>query len=77
MKNRTKKVVAMCMGALMALAVVTGCGSATETKQDEAKSGKVVVNIEGTVSRRPGTSRILGRDVLSGSVHAYCVIWYG
>ncbi len=50
MKNRTKKVVTMCMGALMALAVVTGCGNATEAKQDEAKGGKVVVNIEGTVS---------------------------
>ena len=38
MKNRTKKVVAMCMGVLMALAVVTGCGNSTETKQPEVKS---------------------------------------
>lgn len=50
MKNKTKKVMSVGMGALMAFAMLIGCGKATETKQDTGVSGKVVVNIEGTIT---------------------------
>lgn len=45
-----KKVVTMCLAAMMALAMLIGCGNAAPTEPDVKPTGKVVVNIEGTVT---------------------------
>lgn len=45
-----KKAVSLCLVALMAFALFTGCGNTADTKPDEGATGKVVVNIEGTVT---------------------------
>ncbi|MBQ8638645.1 MAG: hypothetical protein IJ468_05705 [Lachnospiraceae bacterium] len=47
---KMKKMVGMCLVALTTCAMLIGCGSSSTKTPDEAKSGKVVVNIEGTVS---------------------------
>lgn len=49
-----KKVLSVCMVALTAIAVMTGCGSAKQEKPTMGTSGKVVVNIEGTISAVDG-----------------------
>lgn len=47
-----KKVVCMCLGAIMAFSMLVGCDNEAASTQDsaDATAGKVVVNIEGTVS---------------------------
>lgn len=45
-----KKVVTMCLAAMMALVMLIGCGNAAPTEPDVKPTGKVVVNIEGTVT---------------------------
>lgn len=45
-----KKIVTMCLAAMMALSLLIGCGNAALPELDTKSSGKVVVNIEGTVT---------------------------
>ena len=44
-----KKVISVCMIALTAIAMMTGCGNAEQEKPSTGVAGKIVVNIEGTV----------------------------
>lgn len=45
-----KKIVSLCLAALMMFGVMTACGSNAAANQEERTTGKVVVNIEGTVA---------------------------
>lgn len=45
-----KKAVSMCVVALIAFCMLTGCGNSNTTKPDEATTGKLVINFEGMVS---------------------------
>ena len=45
-----KKIVSMCLAAMMLVGVLTACGSNTAAPTNTGTKGKVVVNIEGTVT---------------------------
>lgn len=49
-----KKVVSLCLAALMMFGVLTACGSNTAATPTGSTTGKVVVNIEGTVTAVDG-----------------------
>lgn len=49
MKKTGKQVACMCLAALMACAAFTSCGKDAPSVTNEASSGKVVINLEGTV----------------------------
>lgn len=50
-----KKLLAMCLASVMLFAALTACGSNASTPPDGGTTGKVVVNIEGTVTAVNGS----------------------
>ena len=45
-----KKIVSLCLAAMMAFGLLTACGNNTASAPNDGATGKVVVNIEGTVT---------------------------
>jgi len=45
-----KKALILCLAVLMALTALVGCNSTAKPETNEKTTGKVVINIEGTVT---------------------------
>ena len=54
-----KKLLAACLAAVMAFGTLTACGSNASVTPDGGTTGKVVVNIEGTVTEVNGNELTL------------------
>lgn len=54
-----KKILAMCLAAVMVFATLTACGSNASVTPEAGATGKVVVNIEGTVTAVNGSELTL------------------
>lgn len=62
-EKKMKKLVCICMAAMMAFTTLQGCSTASTNSSDDvndAATGKVVVNIEGTVTAVNGDEVSLG-----------------